>query len=133
MLQRLSITQRTQRQSLTGIHPWDWKSLVIGGADMICTITTAKITAGYGEEAWEYARSLVKIAKEKHKAQIDYLQPIAGDNYEITWIAKYESLAAMEKFQRAFSQDPEYHAAEKRRKGPTFSDMRTSIYTVGEV
>ena len=58
---------------------------------------------------------------------------MAGDNYEITFILKHESLTTMEEFQGKFSQDPEYAAIEKKRTGPTFSDMRTSYYRVVEV
>jgi len=100
---------------------------------MICVITTAKITPGYGSEAWEWARGLAKLAKDKYNLQGDLLQCTAGDNYVLTIVAKHESHAAREEFDRRFFQDPEYHEIEKKRTGPTFSDMRTSIYNVVEV
>ena len=38
---------------------------------MICMIATAKITPGHGSEAWECAKGITKLAKDKYNAQID--------------------------------------------------------------
>jgi hypothetical protein len=74
----------------------------------IVFIRTATIGPGKTTQATEFAGKIASFIKDKHGLQLRVLRPIGGNPNRIAWVARHESLAALEEFHTKLFGDKAY-------------------------
>ncbi len=108
---------------------------------MIYAVRSGTIDGSCRREVMEVVRNITKYIKKNYPdVQLELVTSISGRDGRIEWVAKFDSMAAFEAFEKKLAADKEYGevygkmvAAEEKRGKPFWVDGFTPYWNIKEV